>query len=79
MSERVALRLAIRVLQHLAVYSRCWSSRQVALLGLRAIGLTGAVDLNGEVPERIVLAPEERPDRVWPGDVGNYSGMWGPE
>lgn len=77
MTERVALRMAVRVLQHLAVYSRCWSSRQVALLALRSIGRTGVLPLEGELPERIELLRSERPDLRWPEEVSNFAEMWG--
>lgn len=72
-----ALQLALRSLQVLSVRSRCWSSRQAALMALRAIATADpTLDAGEQLPEPVELAYDDRPDIRWPEDFGNYMGLW---
>ena len=77
----MALRIAVRALWHLARNSRCWSSRQAALIALKAIALAQEEDgpprlaLVEGLPDDPHLPLVERPDVLY-AEVEDYVSMW---
>lgn len=68
---KLALRLAVKALQVLAVKSRCWTSRQIAIRALAAIAQIEWLDRDDNgLPEAVTLSPDEIPDD------GNFLNMW---
>lgn len=69
------IRIAVRALWHLALNSRCWSSRQAALIALKAVAIAGEVDVVEGLPDDPELLPEERPDTTY-APCEDFMGMW---
>lgn len=73
----------MRALWHIAMTSRCWSSRQAATIALKAVMLADEAyspvqELTGSpLPDDLGLEPKERPDLDFAAEgIEDFMGMW---